>query len=119
MNKGLMILKWTVVCLLFVFLFGWVTMLLWNWLVPVIFDGPVISFWQALGLLVLSKILLGFGGKGWGGHSGNARHWKQGYYKKLAGMTPEEREHFKTRMREKWCYRDKSTSTGNQDISND
>lgn len=46
--------------------FGGVTMLLWNWLVPALFNGPAITFIQALGILVLSKILLS------GGHR---RHW--------------------------------------------
>ena len=46
--------------------FGGATMLLWNWLVPTLFNGPAITFIQALGLLVLSKILLS------GGHR---RHW--------------------------------------------
>lgn len=34
-------------------------MLLWNWLMPVIFGLPVLSLWQALGLFVLTRILLG------------------------------------------------------------
>ncbi len=34
--------------------FGGVTMLLWNWLVPPIFNGPAITFLQALGLLALA-----------------------------------------------------------------
>jgi hypothetical protein len=117
MNKGLMILKWTVVCVLFVLVFGWVTMFLWNYLVPPIFNGPEINFWQSLGLLLLSKILFGgFGGKHWGGH--NAMHWKQRYHEKLSAMSPEERERFKAKMSEKWCYRDKSTSKENADTSN-
>ena len=51
--------------------FGGVTMLLWNWLVPPIFDGPYITFLQALGLLALAKILLSHG-RPWGrwGHYG-------------------------------------------------
>lgn len=36
-------------------------MLLWNWLMPVIFGLTTITFWQALGLLALSKILFGKG----------------------------------------------------------
>jgi hypothetical protein len=36
--------------------------LLWNWLVPTLFKGPRIQFGQALGVLILSKILFGFGG---------------------------------------------------------
>lgn len=41
--------------------FGVVTMLLWNWLIPTIFNGPSVTYFQALGLLVLSKILLSSG----------------------------------------------------------
>ncbi len=45
-----------IVCLISVLL-AWPTMLLWNWLMPVIFKLPVITFWQALGLTCLSNIL--------------------------------------------------------------
>ncbi len=39
---------------------AYVVMLLWNWLIPVLFvGGKVISYWQAVGVLVLSKILFG------------------------------------------------------------
>jgi hypothetical protein len=94
-------------------------MSLWNWLVPALFNGPKLTFWQALGLLVLSKILLsGFGGSGgWKGRG--AMHWKQHYYNKFSTMSPEDRERFKERMREKWCYREKNTSQGKSDVSND
>jgi hypothetical protein len=40
-----------------IFLFGWVVMLLWNWLIPEIFGLTRISYWQGWGLLVLSSIL--------------------------------------------------------------
>jgi uncharacterized protein YacL len=33
------------------------TYLLWNWLMPVIFNLPVITFWQALGINILCEIL--------------------------------------------------------------
>ena len=40
---------------------------LWNALIPAILGLPKISFWQALGLFILSRILFGrFGGGGWG-----------------------------------------------------
>lgn len=117
MNKGLMILKWTVISVLFVLVFGWVTMFLWNYLVPPIFNGPEITFWQALGLLLLSKILFGgFGGKHCGGHK--SMQWKQRYHEKLSSMSPDERERFKARMREKWCYKEKSSSEDKTDTSN-
>jgi hypothetical protein len=41
----------------FLALFGAITMWLWNWLMPTIFKLPVIGFWQAVGILVLSHIL--------------------------------------------------------------
>ena len=42
----------------FIAVFGGVTMLLWNWLVPGIFGGPEVTFVQALGLLALSNLLI-------------------------------------------------------------
>ena len=38
-------------------IFGFGVMSLWNWLVPALFGGRLITFWQALGLLVLSHYL--------------------------------------------------------------
>lgn len=84
----------------FLLVFGGVTMLLWNWLVPAVFNGPEIRFLEALGLLLLAKILFsGWGGGRWrpGRHS-----WNHSYYEKLSSMSPEARERFKARMREKW-----------------
>ena len=44
--------------LTFIVLAIFVTMNLWNWLIPVLFHGPVLTFWQTAGLFLLSKILL-------------------------------------------------------------
>ena len=52
-------------------LFGYVVMLLWNWLIPAIFGLGVISFWQAVGVVILAKLL--FGGFGGGGSSSGRR----------------------------------------------
>jgi len=38
---------------------GWLVMLLWNWLVPMIFNGPTISFWVAMGICFLFDLLFG------------------------------------------------------------
>ncbi len=76
------------------------TMYLWNCLVPDLFHGPIINFWQTLGLLVLSKILF---------------YWKQ----KWQGMTPEERERFKAKMKDKWCSPKSGSSAGNAGVSID
>ena len=43
----------------FAFLFGAVVMWLWNWLMPVIFHLGVITYWQAIGLAVLARLLFG------------------------------------------------------------
>lgn len=67
---------------------GWVVMMLWNAVIPVIFaGGRIIDYWHALGLLVLSRILFG-GFRGRGGSRG--RRWRR-----WEAMTPEERKQFK------------------------
>ena len=89
----------------FVLLFGFGTMHLWNWLVPLLFHGPIINFCQAIGLLVLSKILFGgFGRKfGRGGHCGQGYRggWKNRMNDRFSTMTPEEKEEFKKRFKDK------------------
>lgn len=77
------------------FLFAFVVMSLWNWLVPALFAGHVITFWQALGLLILSKILLGGLRLGHGGGG----HWRRRIRERWEHMTPEERETFRQNMR--------------------
>jgi len=59
--------------LLFIAAGGAIVQLLWNWLLPEILSVRAISFWQALGLLALSRIL--FGGFGW---RGRHRGWRSG-----------------------------------------
>lgn len=106
MSRGGMFLKCIVAVTLLIFFFGWVTYVLWNWLVPVLFSGPAISYWQALGLLLLTKILFfGIGGRGncSPGNGTRQRYWKHRFYEKISSMTPEERETLKKKMREKWC----------------
>jgi len=49
----------------FALVFGWLVMLLWNWLMPTIFHLGEIAYWQAFGLVVLAKLL--FGGMGFRG----------------------------------------------------
>ncbi len=74
---------------------GWVVMAVWNWLMPALFAGTrEITYLQALGLLVLSKILFG----GFPPHHGGpgARRWHR---HRLENMTPEEREKFQAGMR--------------------
>lgn len=88
-------LKFAVFAILFLTLFTFVVMSLWNWLMPPLFGWHVISFWQALGLLVLSKIL--FGGFRGGPH--RRWQWRRRMMERWEQMTPEEREKFRTSMR--------------------
>lgn len=102
--------------------FTFITMSLWNWLVPVLFNGPVLSFWQALGLLVLSKILFGgFRGRR-GGPGGHMRdRWRRRWEEKMKHMTPEQREElrrkWKARCGPQWGFPgEEETETKNQAI---
>ena len=96
-----------------VFLFTSLVMLLWNAILPAVTGVKSISFFQAMGILVLSKILFGFN-KGWGGGSRNYE-WKNRMAEKLKDMTPEEREKFKAEWRNRcgsrWGSRFERTET--------
>ena len=75
---------------LFIFIGGTVVQLLWNWLLPSLFGWPSVSFWQAVGILALSRILFGrWGGGGRGGH-----RWSS-----------EEKDRFRQRIRERWAQK--------------
>ena len=83
-------------------IFGFAAMLLWNALIPDLFHGPFLTFWQAVGLLILSHILFhSFGGRGHGPWA--HRHWRHRFEAKLAAMTPEEREKYKEEYNHHCC----------------
>lgn len=52
-----MIIMVVIIALAFTLIFCYPMMLLWNWLMPVIFGLPTITFWQMFGLLVLFNFL--------------------------------------------------------------
>ena len=92
---------------IFAWIGGEIVMLLWNWLAPVLFGLRPVTFWQALGLLVLCRILFGGLGMGGGGHR-NSRRRMEGQIRERVRermderweqMTPEERERFRQGMR--------------------
>lgn len=104
----LKVLTGIVLIALAVLLFGFIVMELWNFVVPALFDGPVITFMQALALLALSKILFGGFRGGWrsrcGCHGGKWKgkhYWRERIEAKMAKMAPEEKERFKDQMRAK------------------
>lgn len=70
---------------------GWVVMSLWNWLLPDLFGIREIGYLQAMGVLLLSKILFG----GFRGHCGHGRWHRQRWEQ----MSAEEREKFAAGMK--------------------
>ena len=94
--------------LIFTAIGGGVVMLLWNWLAPALFGLRLITFWQAIGLLALCRILFGGFGLGGGGHRSGSRRRMEGRIRERVHqrmderweqMTPEERERFREGMR--------------------
>ena len=79
-------------------LIGFATMELWNWLMPAIFGLRAITFWQSLGVLALSRILVGgFRGRM---HSGMGRgNWRFRMIERWEKMTPEQREKMREYLR--------------------
>ena len=100
----LRVVKFIALAIVMCGIFGFITMSLWNALIPELFHGPFLTFWQAVGLLVLSHILF----HGCGGRHGSwvHRHWKHRFEAKLAAMTPEEREKFKEEYSHHCCSKD-------------
>ncbi|HET7442055.1 MAG TPA: hypothetical protein VFJ47_12195 [Terriglobales bacterium] len=84
-----------VATVLFIAVGGVIVQQLWNWLLPALFGWHHISFWQAVGLLALCRILFGrLGGRGF---------YRSNFRRRMAerweSMTPEERERFQQGMR--------------------
>lgn len=93
--------------LLFTVIGGEIVLHLWNWLVPALFGWRQISFWQAVGLLVLCRIL--FGGSRWRGPGRYNFRRRMRMEDRCGHRTPEEREPFRQRMRG-WFGFEPSTS---------
>ncbi|WP_211345549.1 hypothetical protein [Paraflavitalea soli] len=99
-RKAFMILACVVA---FISLFSFIVMKLWNAILPDVLHVSTITFWQAMGILVLSKILFG----GFGGWGHKKHEWKRKLNEKWQDMTPEERMKFKetlqNRFGRRWC----------------
>jgi len=95
-GKALMILVFGVA---FVMLFSFIVMSIWNAILPAVLGVKIITFWQALGILVLSKILF----SGFGGFHHKREHFKNRFRQKMLDrwekMTPEEKQKFKAEMK--------------------
>jgi len=109
MRKLFKVVKFIIFAVLFLAIGGFITMALWNSLIPLLFHGPVLTFWQTVGLLILAKILFGGfrhggGGRGWKDRRREkCMHWKDKFddnwkekmEEKFKGMSDEEKEKFK------------------------
>ena len=95
----------------FIGVFSWAVMLLWNYVVPPLFRGPVIGYWQALALLVLSRILFG----GLRGFRGSHGHWRRHMWRqRWESLTPEERERLRERFFERCGHRSGAARQGGE-----
>ena len=90
--------------LVFIAIGGEIVLHLWNWLLPPLFGWRQITFWQALGILVLCRILFGGLGLHGSGRSNIRRRMSERMAERCEHMTPEERERFRQRMRERWGF---------------
>lgn len=85
------------IAIAFITVFSFVVMLLWNNVLAEVVNVRTVTFWQAMGILVLSKIL--FGGFGPGGKRGGPPAFaRRRMEEKMKHLSPEEREKFKARM---------------------
>jgi cytochrome b subunit of formate dehydrogenase len=104
-SRGQKIAFFVLMGLLAILVFGGVVMLLWNNVLAAVVNVHAITFPQALGLLILSKIL--FGGFR-GAYAGRRHYWKQRMTEKWNNMSPQEREKFKTEWQRRcgrWGYK--------------
>jgi hypothetical protein len=78
-HKGKFVARGIFFGIVFVGLFSLLVFLLWNWLIPSIFGLPAINYFQAVGLLILAKILFfGFHGRSSHNHCYKPReYWKK------------------------------------------
>ena len=86
--------------LLFVALGGEVVKQLWNWLLPPLFGFRPLTFWQALGMLALCRILFG----GIGLHGSGRSDYRRRMAERWERMTPEERERLRQGWRGRWGF---------------
>ncbi|WP_319562345.1 hypothetical protein [Marispirochaeta sp.] len=72
--------------------FGFVVMLLWNWLMPQVFGLSAITYWQAWGMVLLTHILFKSGPHHNGHHNDSLRHknaWKEKFMGKFGEQDSE------------------------------
>ena len=78
-----------------IFLLSFVVMYLWNNVLVSVTPVKPVTFWQALGIFLLAKILFGFGG------GGRGKRWNSDMKEKWNTMTPEEKEKFRQNWKDR------------------
>lgn len=98
--RKLIFLKMFAVGIFILGLLTFLIMYLWNWLMPELFHLPTITYWQALGLFALCKILFGF-------HKGGRNHQPGPPWQKLKrkwnDLPEDRRARWKQQFQKKWC----------------
>jgi hypothetical protein len=94
----------------FIAVFSWAVMLLWNYVVPPVFHGAAIGYGQAFALLVLCRILFG-GLRGWRGSQWRRHMWRE----RWESLTPEERARLRERFMER-CGRGAGAASADEDV---
>jgi hypothetical protein len=98
------------VFLIFIAIGGEVVKYLWNWLLPPLFGWNQITFWQALGLLALCRILFG----GFGLRGSGRSDFRRRMAERWEHMAPEERERFQRGVRGSCGYGPSSNESEGQ-----
>ena len=83
-----------------------VVMLLWNWLIPNLFGGKMINYWQAMGLLVLLRILTGLG-------RSSTYQFTSKFRRGWHTLPEEEKERLRQKFKDRWCSHDPDNSENN------
>lgn len=112
LRKGLMFLLFFLAGIL---LMSALVMLLWNNILYPVLGISLINYPQAIGILVLCKILFGRFGPGGNWRRGGGPPWRKNIQQKWAAMTPEQRAEFKEKWRNKKYCRD-SGSQQDQEV---
>ena len=103
MKRKLMFMPLAVLgVMLFIFIGGYSVMFLWNWNLPQIFGWREITFWQALSLFALCRLLFGGSGPIGRGRSDMRHRMAERMAERWEKMTPEERERYRQSWRGRW-----------------
>jgi Ca2+/H+ antiporter, TMEM165/GDT1 family len=87
-----------------IFVVSGVVMLLWNWIIPGISTLSPLTYWQAMGIFILSRIL--FGGFRFHSHRGGYRHVHRFHTKikdRFMDMNEDEKQQFKNQWKKRCC----------------